>query len=178
MSTKQQDLFEKLEFRGFLKRGLHLQSDNQQKEILRTPKEVNKGEIQQMDLFTNSLIKGNSNKRRNVQYEIITTIQKAENVISELMLKNEVAIQLCLKSTYGLNEELLGVSLCNTKEKAFFISIPQKQLFTILKPLFENSEILVIGNELKSQIKILAQNNISINSHQFDISIAHYLLHG
>jgi DNA polymerase-1 len=63
------------------------------------------------------------------------------------------------------------------KEKACFITLPEAELTTLLKPLLENEEIILIGNNLKSQIKVLAQKNIEVKSKLFDIGIAHYLLH-
>ena len=47
----------------------------------------------------------------------------------------------------------------------------------MLKPLLENDQITLIGNDLKFQIKVLTQNNINVKARLFDIGIAHYLLH-
>ncbi len=80
-----------------------------------------------------------------------------------------------------LSAELVGIAFCFEEGKAQFWRSPdnfeetQKQL-EILKPIFENPQILKIGQNLKYDINILYRYGIKVSTPFFDTMIAHYVL--
>ena len=170
-------LFEELEFRALLPRVLSSKSSNQK--IIAIPKAEEKVETKgrQMDLFATaeSVIKETKSIPSN--YKTITIFDKAKGIIATFKDKEKFAIQLCCTSTDFLDAKVLGASLCCENEQAHFIYLAENELFPVLKPLLENDQITLIGNDLKFQIKVLTQNNINVKARLFDIGIAHYLLH-
>ena len=170
-------LFEELEFRALLPRVLSSKSSNQK--IIAISKAEEKVEIKgrQMDLFATAESVIKETKSIPVNYKTITIFDKAKGIISTFKDKEKFAIQLCCTSTNFLDAKVLGASLCSENEQAHFISLAENELFSVLKPLLENDQITLIGNDLKFQIKVLTQNNIIVKARLFDIGIAHYLLH-
>jgi len=169
-------LFEELEFRALLPRVLASKSKFQEKTVptgIQEKAEIKQG---QMDLFTTAEMVEKEPKSIPINYKTITTIKEAEKILTTFKLKQKFAIQLCCTSTDFLDAKVFGVSLCCENEHAYFIFLAENDLFTLLKPLLENDQIILIGNDLKLQIKVLAQNNIVVKSKLFDIEIAHYLL--
>ncbi len=49
-------------------------------------------------------------------------------------------------------------------------------LLGIIKPVFENTSILKIGQNLKFDIQVLANYGLEVKGPLFDTMIAHYLL--
>ena len=77
--------------------------------------------------------------------------------------------------------ELVGLSFAIKAHEAWYLSMPadqqecQKKL-ELLRPLFEDENILKIGQNLKYDISMLAQYGISVKGKLFDTMLAHYLL--
>ena len=77
--------------------------------------------------------------------------------------------------------ELVGLSFAIKAHEAWYLSMPaereacQKKL-ELLRPLFEDENILKIGQNLKYDISMLAQYGISVKGPMFDTMLAHYLL--
>ena len=77
--------------------------------------------------------------------------------------------------------ELVGLSFAIKAHEAWYLSMPadqkecQKKL-ELLRPLFEDENIMKIGQNLKYDISMLAQYGISVKGKLFDTMLAHYLL--
>jgi len=171
-------LFDELEFRALLPRVLASKSNNQEKEV--TSKEEEKTEIKksgQMNLFTTAESEIKKSKSIPNNYKTITNFEKAKELITSFRKNEKFAIQLCCSSTDFLDAKVLGISLCCEKENAKFIFISENELISLLQTLLQKEQIMLIGNNLKSQIKVLTQNNINVKAKLFDVGIAHYLLH-
>ncbi len=171
-------LFDELEFRALLPRVLASKSNNQEKEV--TSKEEEKTEIKksgQMNLFTTAESEIKKSKSIPNNYKTITNFEKAKELVTSFRKNEKFAIQLCCSSTDFLDAKVLGISLCCEKENAKFIFISENELISLLQTLLQKEQIMLIGNNLKSQIKVLTQNNINVKAKLFDVGIAHYLLH-
>ena len=77
--------------------------------------------------------------------------------------------------------DLVGISFAIKAHEAWYLPMPanredcQKKL-ELLRPLFEDENILKIGQNLKYDISMLAQYGISVKGKMFDTMLAHYLL--
>ena len=81
----------------------------------------------------------------------------------------------------ALNAELVGIAFSWEKGKGFYIPFPENQedakaLAEKLVPFFSNENIEKIGQNLKYDIKVLANYGIEVKGHLFDTMIAHYLI--
>ncbi|WP_309642721.1 DNA polymerase I [Flavobacterium sp.] len=80
-----------------------------------------------------------------------------------------------------LHAELVGMSFSYEKGKAFYVPFPENQqeaqaLIDKFKPFFENESIEKIGQNIKYDLKILANYGVQIKGKLFDTMIAHYLI--
>ena len=170
-------LFEELEFRALLARILTSKSNNKDLKTISKAGEKEKVTGGQMDLFATTDKEIKETKSIPTNYKTITTINEAKTVLDLFSAKKNVAIELCCSSSDFLDAKILGASLCGEKEQSFFISLPENDLCTLLNLLLGDEKNILIGNNLKFQIKVLDQNNINVKAQLFDIGIAHYLLH-
>lgn len=81
----------------------------------------------------------------------------------------------------ALNAELVGMSFAWEKGKAFYVPFPENQeeaqtLADKFQPFFENEAIEKIGQNMKYDLKILANYGITVKGKLFDTMIAHYLI--
>jgi DNA polymerase-1 len=86
--------------------------------------------------------------------------------------------------TTGLNPlvaELVGIAFSWEKGKGFYVPFPEgteesQELIELLRPFFEDEKIEKIGQNLKYDIKVLANYKISVKGKLFDTMLAHYLI--
>jgi DNA polymerase-1 len=84
-------------------------------------------------------------------------------------------------SINSLDAELVALAFSWEKGSGYLIHFPvsqqeTKDLLDILRPVFENTDILKIGQNLKFDIQVLANYSIEVRGPFFDTMIAHYLL--
>ncbi len=80
-----------------------------------------------------------------------------------------------------LDAELVALAFSWGKGSGYLVHFPEsleetKALLEILRPVFENPDILKIGQNLKFDIQVLANYGIEVRGPLFDTMIAHYLL--
>lgn len=81
----------------------------------------------------------------------------------------------------ALTAELVGLSFSWEKGKGFYIPVPEnrneaQELVNKLIPFFEAEHIEKVGQNLKYDLEILANYNITVKGKLFDTMIAHYLI--
>jgi DNA polymerase-1 len=80
-----------------------------------------------------------------------------------------------------LDCELIALSFSWEKNKGYLVHFPEKEeqvreILEILRPAFENSGILKVGQNMKYDIQVLGNYGVKVNGPVFDTMIAHYLL--
>lgn len=168
-------LFEELEFRALLPRVLSL-GDKIKKETSTNQKKISLKEGNQMDLFALEENKNNSLKNSYNNYNVIKDFYNANELVKSLIKSQKIAIQLYCSANDYMKAEVLGISLCYDKENLSFIFLKESELITLLDVLLSKEGIMLIGENLKFQLKVLSRKSIEVRSDLFDISIAHYLL--
>ena len=108
------------------------------------------------------------------------------NLPTNLLLQNlaqQTAVCFDTETTGidAINAELVGLALSWEKGKGFYIPFPENQeeaqeLIHKFKPFFENENITKIGQNIKYDLKILANYGITVQGPLFDTMIAHYLI--
>ncbi len=116
-------------------------------------------------------------------YQLIQTPEERKKLLAEL----EKAGQMCFDTeTTGLDPllaEIVGISFSCKKGKAYFIHFPADQpeaevraILGEFQPLLSSDKILKIGQNLKYDIHILGNYDISVSGPMFDTMLAHYVL--
>jgi DNA polymerase-1 len=113
---------------------------------------------------------------QNVQGDLPTKM-----FIQNLLNQTSVCFDTETTGLDALNSELVGLAFSWEKGKGFYVPFPENQeeaqvLIEKFKPFFENETIEKVGQNIKYDIKILAQYGIEVKGNLFDTMIAHYLI--
>jgi DNA polymerase I len=121
------------------------------------------------------------------KYEAITSLSRLDEVLSGI--KNEIAIDTEATGRNPLTDSLVGISICNRKDKAFYIPVAHssslvktgeqigvKYTVRALLPVLKDALISKIGHNLKYDLMLLEQNGVPFSGELFDTMIAAYLL--
>ena len=115
------------------------------------------------------------------QYQLLTTQAEVEALLPELLLQKEVCFDTETTSLNELEAQIVGLALSWEVHKGYYILFPEDfdlagQWLSVLKPFFESTTILKIGQNLKYDLKVLTNYGIEVCGQLFDTMIAHYLL--
>jgi len=115
------------------------------------------------------------------QYQLLTTQAEVEALLPELLLQKEVCFDTETTSLNELEAQIVGLALSWEVHKGYYILFPEdfdltRQWLSVLKPFFESTTILKIGQNLKYDLKVLTNYGIEVRGQLFDTMIAHYLL--
>ena len=160
------NLFDDLEFRR-LSNSLNSIFSTSQETIEKKIDSKNNG---QFDLFANTETETISKKNNLI-------IQKVQDGISYKLY--EKIMRGKKKVSYTLHKsdqnELIGISICWQKDLAYLINLTSKINLNFIESFFSD-DCEKISYDLKSDIKLLLQNNISVKSKVFDVQLSHYLI--
>ena len=114
-------------------------------------------------------------------YQIVQGDLPVKLLMQNLMNQTSVCFDTETTGIDALNAELVGLALSWEKGKAFYVPFPEnqeeaQQLMEKFRPFFESETIEKIGQNLKYDLKILANYGISVKGKLFDTMIAHYLI--
>ena len=115
------------------------------------------------------------------QYQLLTTQEEVEALLPELLAQKEVCFDTETTSLNELEAQIVGLALSWEVHKGYYILFPEDfdlagQWLSVLKPFFESTTILKIGQNLKYDLKVLSNYGIEVCGQLFDTMIAHYLL--
>ncbi|HRG18788.1 MAG TPA: DNA polymerase I [Flavobacterium lutivivi] len=114
-------------------------------------------------------------------YQIVQGDLPVKLLLQNLNNQTSVCFDTETTGIDALNAELVGMSFAYEKGKAFYVPFPENQdeaqaLVEKFKPFFENEAIEKIGQNMKYDIKVLANYGIMVKGKLFDTMIAHYLI--
>ncbi len=114
-------------------------------------------------------------------YQIIQGDLPVKLLIQNLMKQKSVCFDTETTGLDALNSELVGMSFAFEKGKAFYVPFPENQeeakvLAQKFNMFFENESVEKIGQNIKYDLKILANYGVVVKGKLFDTMIAHYLI--
>lgn len=114
-------------------------------------------------------------------YQIIQGDLGIKLLLQKLIKQSSVCFDTETTGLDALHAELVGISFSFEKGKGFYVPFPDNQeeaqkLANVFIPFFENETIEKIGQNLKYDLKILSNYNITVKGKLFDTMIAHYLI--
>ena len=115
------------------------------------------------------------------EYKLIDNEEEMDRLCDFFMTKEFVSIDTETTSTDAIRDELVGLSFSVEENKAFYVPLPanrEKALkyVRIFKPLYENDNILKIGQNIKYDYEVLNNYGVTLQGKMFDTMIAHYLI--
>ena len=176
--VKLRSIFEELEFKTLANKLLN-------KSELK-PKNVET----QLDLFSVNTPNGQEEpKKTNYEthktvpheYKLIDNEEEMDRLCDFFMTKEFVSIDTETTSTDAIRAELVGLSFSVEENKAFYVPLPANReealkYVRIFKPLYENDNILKIGQNIKYDYEVLNNYGVTLQGKMFDTMIAHYLI--
>ncbi|MGB1041862.1 MAG: DNA polymerase I [Tenacibaculum sp.] len=114
-------------------------------------------------------------------YQLVNTPLSRKLLLKKLLQQKSVCFDTETTGLKALEVELIGIAFSWETGKGYYLSFPEDQLETkaLLEefaPFFNNQEIEKIGHNIKYDIKILSNYNITVKGNLFDTMIAHYLI--
>ena len=171
-------LFTELEFKSFADRVLN--------KTKQTPKKVDA----QPDLFGFFATEGQEEtkfssfetlKTTAHEYKLIENLEDTQKLCDFLLTKHFLSLDTETTSTNAIDAELVGLSFAVKEKEAWYVAVPANreealQIVNIFKPLYENPEILKIGQNIKYDLEVLANYGVELKGELWDTMIAHYLI--
>ena len=159
-------LFDDLEFRR-LSNSLNSIFSTSQETIEKKIDSKNNG---QFDLFANTEREIISKKNNliiqkvldGISYKLFEKIMRGKKTVSYTLHKSD-------------QNELIGISICWQKDLVYLINLTSKINLNFIESFFSD-DCEKISYDLKSDLKLLLQNNISVKSKVFDVQLSHYLI--
>ena len=114
------------------------------------------------------------------EYHLVETKEDAEALRAKLESCKELSIDTETTSTNAIDAVLVGLSFSTEEHEAWYVAIPEDReqaqaMVDIFKPLYENEEILKVGQNIKYDYEVLRNYGIDIQGKMFDTMLAHYV---
>ena len=172
------EIFTELEFKSLLDK------------FVKKPKQQQKVVNPQLDLFaenpTNDSVSAEfssfeSLKTTSHDYQLIENEEEARKLFDFFVTKRILSLDTETTSISPVDAELVGLSFAVEEGKAFYVAIPAERekaqtIVNIFKPLYESTEILKIGQNIKYDMEVLMNYGVRLAAPMFDTMIAHYVL--
>lgn len=158
--------------------------------VLKKDKKPQKVVNQQLDLFAEFATDGQATSE-NSSFETVKTTPHNYKLVDnqgdlkklcDYFLTNKIlSLDTETTSTSAIDAELVGLSFAVKEFEAFYVPVPANreealQIVNIFKPVYENPEILKIGQNLKYDLEVLRSYGIELKGKMWDTMIAHYLI--
>ena len=175
---KLRTLFDELEFKRMTER------------FLNKPEIKQKTANIQLDLFAANPTNGADEPKKSLysslkttshKYQLIDNKQEAIELYDFLRTKKNLSLDTETTSTNAIEAELVGLSFAVTENEAYYVAIPANrqealEYVDIFKPLYEDPEILKIGQNIKYDYMVLRNYGVDLQGRMFDTILAHYVI--
>ena len=172
------EIFTELEFKSLLDK------------FVKKPQQQQKVVNQQLDLFaenpTNYAVNAEfssfeSLKTTSHEYKLIETEEDARKLFDFFITKQILCLDTETTSINPIDAELVGLSFSVEEGKAFYVAVPAERekaerIVNIFKPLYESTELLKIGQNIKYDMEVLMNYGVRLAAPMFDTMLAHYVL--
>ena len=114
-------------------------------------------------------------------YQLVDTSFAISLLVKSLLQQTSVCFDTETTGLDALNAELVGLAFSWEQGKGYYVPVPENQeaantLLQTFQPFFEATQITKVGQNVKYDLKILANYGIRVQGPLFDTMIAHYLI--
>lgn len=176
--AKLREIFSQLEFKKLAERFLNKSKETQTKTNL------------QLNLFAENTTETptaaektnfESLKTTPHQYKLIENQREAIEVFDFFRTNKILSLDTETTSANPMEAELVGLSFSVKEKEAFYVPISANreealQIVNIFKPLYEDPEIVKVGQNIKYDYEVLRGYGVDIQGPMFDTMLAHYLI--
>ncbi|KAA6304045.1 DNA polymerase I, partial [termite gut metagenome] len=114
-------------------------------------------------------------------YQLVNDEEKRKNLIRKLSETKILSIDTETTGTNPISAELVGMSFSFVENQAYYVPVPPirdeaLKITEEFRIVFENKNILKIGQNIKYDILVLQNYDIEVKGEFFDTMVAHYVL--
>lgn len=115
------------------------------------------------------------------EYELTDSPEKRSQLIERLSAQPAFCFDTETTGVDANEAELVGMSFAIESHKAYYVPVPADQaeakaIVEEFRALFENENIVKIGQNIKYDALVLRWYSIDLKGHYFDTMVAHYLI--
>lgn len=172
------EIFTELEFKSLLDK------------FVKKPQQPQKTVNLQLDLFAENTTEDavgsefssyEGSKSAPCEYQLVETEEDALKIYGKFSSSKILVLETKTTSTNAIDAKLVGLNFAIEEGKVVQVAIPNERekaerIVNIFKPLYESSEILKIGQNLKYDMEVLMNYGVRLAAPMFDTMLAHYVL--
>ena len=172
------EIFTELEFKSLLDK------------FVKKPQQPQKTVNLQLDLFAENTTEDavgsefssyEGSKTAPCEYQLVETEEDALKIYEKFSSSKILVLETKTTSTNAIDAKLVGLNFAIDEGKVVQVAIPNERekaerIVNIFKPLYESSEILKIGQNLKYDMEVLMNYGVRLAAPMFDTMLAHYVL--
>ena len=158
--------------------------------VLKKSQKIQKTANLQLDLFAEMPI-SDEDLPENTSFESLKTVahdyklidneEEMRKLCDYFRTKEFLSLDTETTSTSTISAELVGLSFAVKEFEAFYVPIPANReealrIVNIFKEVYEDPQIMKIGQNLKYDLEVLANYGIELKGKMWDTMIAHYLI--
>jgi DNA-directed DNA polymerase len=171
-------IFENLEFKRFTERFLN-KSENKSKPVNNQPSLF--GEFANENPTVTEFSSYESIKTISHKYQLVDNQTEATKLRDFLLTNKILSLDTETTSTSAIDAELVGLSFSVAEHEAYYVAVPSNQdeaqaMVNIFKPLYENEDIVKVGQNIKYDYMVLRRYGIDLQGPMFDTMLAHYIV--
>lgn len=171
-------IFENLEFKRFTERFLN-KSENKSKPVNNQPSLF--GEFTNESPTVTEFSSYESIKTISHKYQLVDNQTEATKLRDFLLTNKILSLDTETTSTSAIDAELVGLSFSVAEHEAYYVAVPSNQdeaqaMVNIFKPLYENEDIVKVGQNIKYDYMVLRRYGIDLQGPMFDTMLAHYIV--
>lgn len=172
------EIFTELEFKSLLDK------------FVKKPQQPQKTVNLQLDLFAENTTEDavgsefssyEGSKTAPCEYQLVETEEDALKIYEKFSSSKILVLETKTTSTNAIDAKLVGLNFAIEEGKVVQVAIlnereKAERIVNIFKPLYESSEILKIGQNLKYDMEVLMNYGVRLAAPMFDTMLAHYVL--
>lgn len=172
------EIFTELEFKSLLDK------------FVKKPQQPQKTVNLQLDLFAENTTEDavgsefssyEGSKTAPCEYQLVETEEDALKIYEKFSSSKILVLETKTTSTNAIDANLVGLNFAIEEGKVVQVAIPNERekaerIVNIFKPLYESSEILKVGQNIKYDMEVLMNYGVRLAAPMFDTMLAHYVL--
>lgn len=172
------EIFTELEFKSLLDK------------FVKKPQQPQKTVNLQLDLFAENTTEDavgsefssyEGSKTAPCEYQLVETEEDALKIYKKFSSSKILVLETKTTSTNAIDAKLESLNFAIEEGKVVQVAIPNERekaerIVNIFKPLYESSEILKVGQNIKYDMEVLMNYGVRLAAPMFDTMLAHYVL--
>lgn len=115
------------------------------------------------------------------EYHLIENEEDARILCEDLLTFGTLSFDTETTSIDAISARLVGLSFSVAGGRAWYVAVPREtaaaqRMVDIFRPIYESTDILKVGQNIKYDLNVLAHYNIHLAFPLFDTMLAHYLV--